>query len=89
MEDVSELLFFGPILKDELHVLKDCKFYEQARCNVRPYSTQQTIRSGSVEEIEGLFQETIAIREITRFLSCCHTQHFPKNEQQDKDTITQ
>ena len=86
MEDLSELLFFEPILEDELHLLKDCKFYEEARCKL---SIQQTIRSGSLEEIKGLFQETIAIRKLSKFLSCCHTQRSPKNEEQDKETITQ
>ena len=64
-------------------------FLEEGRCKFRPSSTQQTIRSGSLEEIKGLLQETIAIRELTRFLSCCHTQRFPKNEEQGKETITQ
>ena len=62
MEDlINELPFFEPVLEDELHVLKDYKFYEEARCKL-----QQTIRSGSLEEIKGLFQEIIAIRELAR-----------------------
>ena len=88
MENLSKLPFFKPILEDELHVLKCCKFYEEAQCKLRP-STQQTMISGSLEEIKGLFQETIAIQELARFLSCCHTHRFPKNEEQGRETITQ
>ena len=87
MEDLSELPFFEAIIEDEMHVLRDCHLYNGARSRISS-SSQHIITSGSLEEIEDLFEDTVAIRDLARFLSCCHALRFPKTEK-NKDSPTQ
>ena len=77
LELLKESPFFESIVEDEFHVLNSCSRYADAKTKVKD-TTAQLMNSpfGMVQ----IFLDSVAIKNLAKFLRKCHSIKFPKNK---------
>ena len=81
---LAELLFFEPILENELHILIYCPSYSVLRDNLKNAS-----KTALQDDLKSFFHSEPTIRDISNFLKKAHDRRFPERYKNIKHKSTQ